>query len=82
MIPDDICREILEEIFRLSFKYEFLLLDRYLYDVKPRDLIPEEGEVVSDLDAATREERNIKVIGAVMLDGDSLGFIGGDINMC
>lgn len=80
LLPDDICREILEEIFRLSFKYEFLLLDRYLYDVRPRDLIPEEGEVVSDLDASTREERNIKVIGAMMLDTEILGFTAGDIN--
>lgn len=80
LIPDDICREVLEEIFRVSFKYELLLLDRYLYDVRPRDLIPEDGEVLTDLDASTREERSIKVIGAVMLDTDILGFAAADLD--
>ncbi|KAE9390717.1 hypothetical protein BT96DRAFT_1001993, partial [Gymnopus androsaceus JB14] len=71
LIPDDVCREVLEEIFCMSFKEELLLLDRYLYTVKSRD--SEEGEVLDDLDASTREERNIKVIGAVILDTDVLG---------
>lgn len=70
-IPDDVCREILEEIFRISFKSEMLLLDRYLYTVKSKE--SEEGELLDELDASTREERNIKVIGAVMLEGDVLG---------
>lgn len=80
LIPDDIYRQILEEITRVSFKYELLMLDRYLYDVRPKDTIPEEGELVGELDASTREERNIKVIGAVLLDTEVLGFISTDLN--
>lgn len=79
-IPDDICREILEEICRVSFKFELLLLDRYLYDVKPRDWVPEDGEVFSELDASSREDRNIKVVGAVMLDAECLGFAAIDLD--
>lgn len=78
LIPDDVCREILDEIFRVSFKHELLLLDRYLYVVKPRDSIPEEGEIVTDVDASTREERNIKLIDALRLDTDVLGFAASD----
>lgn len=33
----------------------------------------EEGELLDELDASTCEEHSIKVIGAVMLDGDVLG---------
>lgn len=64
----------------MSFKYELLLLDRYLYDVKPRDWVPEDGEVFSDLDASSREDRNVKVIGAVLLDADTLGFATMDLD--
>ncbi|KAE9389076.1 hypothetical protein BT96DRAFT_1003610 [Gymnopus androsaceus JB14] len=53
-IPDDVYREVLEEIF-----------------LKSRD--SEEEEVLNDLDASMHEERNIKVIGAVILDTDVLG---------
>ncbi|KAE9387636.1 hypothetical protein BT96DRAFT_1004920 [Gymnopus androsaceus JB14] len=77
-IPDDVCCEVLEEIFRMSFKEELLLLDRYLYTVKSRD--SKEGEVLDDLDVSMREERNIKVIGAVILDTDVLGVASASVD--
>lgn len=82
LIPDDICREILEEISRESFKNELILLDQYLYDVRARNMTPEEGELLTELDASTREERNIKVIGALFLDTDVLRFNSTNLNTC
>lgn len=70
-IPDNVCCQVLEEIFCISFKSEVLLLDQYLYTVKSKE--SEEGELLDELNVSTREERNIKVIGAVMLEGDVLG---------
>lgn len=80
-LPDDVCREILEEIFHVSFKCEFLLMDRYMYEVQSRDVPPEDGEVLDDLDASTREERNLKVIGALMFEMEVLGLAATDVEI-
>lgn len=73
-LPDNVCRDVLEELFCISFKSEILLLNRYMYTVKSRDA--ENGELLNDLDVSTCEERsNIKVIGAVMLDANVLGVV-------
>ncbi|KAF9023048.1 hypothetical protein BDP27DRAFT_1438654 [Rhodocollybia butyracea] len=55
-LPDNIQREILQEIFEISFKQEFLLLDRYLYRLVPQG---EDGELEDEYDASTREDRNL-----------------------
>lgn len=50
------------------------MADRYLYELKPDN--SEDGEVFDELDASSREERNLKIMGAIpgMLDGGDLEF--------
>lgn len=78
IIPDEICQDVLYDIFFISFVTEFLLADRYLYVLKRKpveDGDTEEGEVIDELDATTREERNIKVMNALPgLNDEVLGF--------
>lgn len=54
------------------------MADRYFYELKPEDR--EDGELADELDAYSREERNLKVMGAIpgMLEGSDLGFGSGD----
>ncbi|KAF9062005.1 hypothetical protein BDP27DRAFT_1428353 [Rhodocollybia butyracea] len=49
-LPDSIQMQVLQEIFKISFKQEFLLLDRYLYKLVPRR---EEGEIKDEFEACT-----------------------------
>ena len=88
-LPKDICHDILRDIFFISFVTEFLLADRFLYVLRPEvvstGVEEEEGEceVMDDLDATTREERNIKVMDAIPgLSEEVLGFGSPDLNLC
>lgn len=78
-IPDNVACEVFSEIFRVSFTEELLMADRYLYELREDDR--EDGELGSDLDASSREERNLKVMSAIpgMLDGGDLGFGSADL---
>lgn len=67
-VPNHVCREILAEIFSLSFKAELHLADRFLYNLKSGADGGEDGEVVdndSDLDASSVEDHKIKVSAAL-----------------
>lgn len=81
-IPNGVAREILDEIFRASFKAELLLADRFLFHIKLRrsaDDEAEAGEVErDDLCANSRGERNIRVIAALFVEGDPLAFASRD----
>lgn len=81
-IPDDIVQDVLYKIFWVSFTQELLMADRYLYEVKPEDC--EDGELADELDAYSREEHNLKVMGAIpgMLEGTDLGFGSSDDSLC
>ncbi|KAJ3729556.1 hypothetical protein C8R42DRAFT_715841 [Lentinula raphanica] len=87
-IPNNIAREILDEILAFSFKYELLLIDQFLYDYPPSPLPSdpaevsmdsspdlEPGEVVDDLSAPTRARRFQKLISSVPgLQEGRMGF--------
>ncbi|KAJ3748226.1 hypothetical protein EV360DRAFT_89803 [Lentinula raphanica] len=47
-IPNNIAREILDEILAFSFKYELLLIDQFLYDYPPSPLPSDPAEVLMD----------------------------------
>lgn len=81
-IPLNVCREILEEIFRISFNVEVLLADHFLYVVNHARGANEPGEVIDELDASSREDRNLKVIEALMFDQGLLGFTSTDNAVC
>ncbi|KAE9403718.1 hypothetical protein BT96DRAFT_936159 [Gymnopus androsaceus JB14] len=71
-IPDSVCKEILQEIFTISFKLELAMADQYLYQLQPDgfDSVElEEGEqpMFDELDALTYEEWKVKV--SVFLPG-------------
>lgn len=70
-LPDDVQREVLNEIFNVSFRHEVLLLDRYLYKLIPSS---EEGEVEDEYSASTREQRNIIIEAALFGSGPSSIF--------
>lgn len=74
-LPDDVQREVLNEIFNISFRQEVLLLDRYLYKLIPSF---EEGEIGDEYDASTREQRNI-AIEAALFSGDPSSFSSPDL---
>jgi hypothetical protein len=62
--------EVLQEIFEISFKQEFLLLDRYLYRLVPRrEGYSEDGELENEYDASTREDRNMIIEGELFSNG-------------
>ncbi|KAF9063747.1 hypothetical protein BDP27DRAFT_1426562 [Rhodocollybia butyracea] len=65
-LPDSIQTQVLQEIFEISFKQEFLLLDRYLYKLVPRR---EEGEIEDEFEACTREDRNLIIKEALFANG-------------
>lgn len=77
-IPEAVAQDVFYEIFWVSFTQELLMADRYLYEIKPDD--QEDGELADDLDACSREERNLKIMGVIpsMLDGTDLGFGSSD----
>lgn len=77
-IPNAVAEEVFYEIFRVSFTQELLMADRYLYEMKPDE--QEDGELGDELDACSREDHNLKVLGAIpgMLDGTDLGFGSSD----
>ena len=81
-IPDNVAHDVFYEIFRVSFTQELLMADRYLYEVKPDE--HEDEELANELDASSREERNLKVMGAIpgMLDGGDLGFGSSNDSLC
>ncbi|KAF9069384.1 hypothetical protein BDP27DRAFT_1520119 [Rhodocollybia butyracea] len=65
-LPDDIQRAILQEIFDISFKQEFLLLDRFLCILMPQQ---EDGELENEYDASTHEDRNLIIEDALFSNG-------------
>ncbi|KAF9059370.1 hypothetical protein BDP27DRAFT_1431469 [Rhodocollybia butyracea] len=65
-LPDDVQRAILQEIFDISFKQEFLLLDRFLYILMPQQ---EDGELENKYDASTHEDRNLIIKDALFSNG-------------
>ncbi|KAF9062882.1 hypothetical protein BDP27DRAFT_1427476 [Rhodocollybia butyracea] len=65
-LPDDVQRAILQEIFDISFKQEFLLLDRFLYILMPQQ---EDGELENEYDASTREDWNLIIEDALFSNG-------------
>ncbi|KAE9384962.1 hypothetical protein BT96DRAFT_1007519 [Gymnopus androsaceus JB14] len=81
-IPDNVAHDVFYEIFRVSFTQELLMADQYLYEVKPDE--HEDKELANELDASSREERNLKVMGAIpgMLDGGDLGFGLSNDSLC
>lgn len=52
-LPDDVQTEVLQEIFEISFKQEFLLLDRFLYRLVPCSQGREDGEFENEYDGST-----------------------------
>lgn len=84
-IPDDIFRQVLDEIFKESFKQELLLADSIFYKLKPggfddtsqeRAEVGEVQEFDVDLDASTHEDRNVKVMAWIpgLMNGSEFGF--------
>ncbi|KAF9063677.1 hypothetical protein BDP27DRAFT_1426689 [Rhodocollybia butyracea] len=47
-LPDDVQTEVLQEIFEISFKQEFMLLDQFLYRLVPHSQGREDGEFEND----------------------------------
>lgn len=77
-IPADICQQILQEIFDISFRMELLMLDRYLY-IPQEDLNDSNDDTTltgDELDATSREDRNLKV--SSKLFSDSTPFTSAD----
>lgn len=90
-IPDKIYREVLNDIFKESFKREFLLADSAFYELKPVGFdnamqgVAEVGEVQNfdaDLDASTREDHNVKIMAWIpgLMDGGETGFESSDLS--
>ncbi|KAJ3766647.1 hypothetical protein FB446DRAFT_849579 [Lentinula raphanica] len=85
-ISNAIARDILDEIFAFSFKYELLLIDQFIYNYPQSssdslegsmDASPdvEPGEVVDDLSAPTRSRRFQKLMSPVPgLQQGRMGF--------
>lgn len=86
-LPPEVCHDILRDIFFISFVTEFLLADHFLYVLKPevvKTSAVEEGEVIDDLDATSREEQNIKVMAVIpgLNEGSEvLGFGSSDLEL-
>ncbi|KAF9065616.1 hypothetical protein BDP27DRAFT_1424702 [Rhodocollybia butyracea] len=74
-LPDNVQREVLNEIFNISFRYEVLLLDRYLYKLLPSS---EEGEILDEYDTCTREQCNVVIEAALFSNGPSSTFSSRD----
>ncbi|KAJ3898183.1 hypothetical protein F5879DRAFT_995056 [Lentinula edodes] len=72
-IPDDICRQVLHEIYTISFKAELLLADQYLYELQSEGF-DGDGKGYDELDASSREDRKIKVMS--FMPGFTTGVIG------
>lgn len=96
-IPDKIYREVLNDIFKKSFKREFLLADSAFYELKPVGFdnamqgVAEVGEVQNfdaDLDASTREDHNVKIMawipglmGVKWVSNHPISRLGGTVHM-
>lgn len=64
----------------ISFKGELLLTDIFLYEIAPRRSADDQAEgedngvEEDDLCASSRQERNLKINGALFVEGDALAF--------
>ncbi|KAF9038395.1 hypothetical protein BDP27DRAFT_1435480 [Rhodocollybia butyracea] len=68
-LPDDMQTEVLQEIFEISFKQEFMLLDRFLYRLVLRSQGREDGEFENEYDASTQEDQNLVIEDAFFSNG-------------
>ncbi|KAJ3780132.1 hypothetical protein GGU10DRAFT_381130 [Lentinula aff. detonsa] len=79
-ILDTISHEILHETITMSFKYELLIADRYLYKLEP-DVMQEvigEGQIQDDLAAPTRAQHLKKILTIPGMVNGNLGFGSSD----
>ncbi|KAJ3743743.1 hypothetical protein DFH05DRAFT_1526063 [Lentinula detonsa] len=78
-IPDSICREILNDIFFVSFSSELIMADEFFYEIKGS--IDKEGE--DEMEGITCEARKIKVLNKIstFVHDNELGFGSANLSL-
>jgi hypothetical protein len=68
-LPDDVQTKVLQEIFEILFKQEFLLLDQFLYRLVPCSQGREDGKFENKYNASTQEDQNLAIKEAFFSNG-------------
>ncbi|KAJ3978794.1 hypothetical protein F5890DRAFT_1559647 [Lentinula detonsa] len=78
-IPDSICREILNDIFFVSFSSELIMADEFFYEIKGS--INKEGE--DEMEGTTCKARKIKVLNKIstFVHDNELGFGSANLSL-
>ncbi|KAJ3978954.1 hypothetical protein F5890DRAFT_1559411 [Lentinula detonsa] len=78
-IPDSICREILNDIFFVSFSSELIMADEFFYEIKGS--MDKEGE--DEMEGTTCEARKIKVLNKIstFVHDNELGFGSANLSL-
>lgn len=63
-------------MYRLSFQGEFMLADKFLYELKAGD-----GGLDDDFDSTSYEERKLKVREVMYMEDGSLGFLSRELQV-